>query len=109
MNKKEAEQELVRATKTAAHAVGKNNGMSGRGRFLLPYQLNCNQRLTISCITDLFTFNPDLGNDSDDEGDDDEWLQLLKIRAEKEKREAEIERYVLVQGFARGWSDLTDD
>lgn len=73
MNKKEAEAEAVRATKSAASAVGKNNGMSGR---------------------DLFTFNPDLMNDSDDESDgEDEWdLQLLRIRSEKEKREAEIER-----------------
>lgn len=72
MNKKEAEADLIKATKTAAHAVGKNNGMSGR---------------------DLFTFNPDLGADSDDEddGEDEFDIQLLKIRADRERREAEIE------------------
>jgi hypothetical protein len=68
MNKKEAEADLVKATKVAAHAVGKNNGMSGR---------------------DLFTFNPDLGADSD--GEDEFDIQLLKIRADRERREAEIE------------------
>lgn len=66
---------MIKATKTASHAVGKNNGMSGR---------------------DLFMFNPNLGDDDgDDDGEDDEFdLQLLRIRAEKEKREQEVAGYV---------------
>lgn len=76
MNKKQAEAQAVQASKSAAHAVGKNNGMSGR---------------------DLFTFNPNLVEDSDDDGEEDEFdLQLLRIRSDNEKREAEIERIRLL-------------
>jgi hypothetical protein len=82
MNKKEAEADLVKATKVAAHAVGKNNGMSGR---------------------DLFTFNPDLGADSD--GEDEFDIQLLKIRADRERREAEIEGWVDSSNL--DWARLT--
>lgn len=82
VNKKEAEAEALWATKTAAHAVGKNNGMSGR---------------------DLFTFNSDMMDDSDDDGEEDDWdVQLLRIRAEQETRADEIERYVFVC-CAMGW------
>lgn len=48
---------------------------------------------------DLFTFNPDLGGDSDDDegGDEEEedWdMALMRIRTENERREKEVERYV---------------
>lgn len=89
MNKKEAEAEAVWASKSAAHAVGKNNGMSGR---------------------DLFTFNSDMMDDSDDDGEEDDWdLQLLRIRAEKEARAEEIERCVSFFGCSRRGEKEADE
>jgi hypothetical protein len=89
MNKKDAEADAVRASKASAHAMGKNNGMSGR---------------------DLFTFNPNLMNDDDDEDGEgeDEWdLTLLRIRKEKEDREAEIERCVCARRGRKKGRELT--
>ncbi|KAK4704475.1 hypothetical protein P7C70_g1733, partial [Phenoliferia sp. Uapishka_3] len=73
MDRKDAQAVMEHTAKSAQHAMGKANGMSGR---------------------DLFTFNPNLGVDSDDEGDDeDQWdLELLRIRTERDNREKEIER-----------------
>ncbi|GAA6059730.1 hypothetical protein JCM10212_000258 [Sporobolomyces blumeae] len=74
LTKKEAESQALQSAKSATFAAGKSVGMSGR---------------------DLFTFNPDLGGDSDDdEGEEDEdWdVALLRIRTENERREKEIER-----------------
>ncbi|KDE06607.1 hypothetical protein MVLG_03103 [Microbotryum lychnidis-dioicae p1A1 Lamole] len=75
VSKKEAEAELVRAAKSTTFAQGKATGMSGR---------------------DLFSFNPDLGMDSEDEeeeGEEEDWdITLLRIRREREDRLEEMER-----------------
>ena len=75
LSKKEAESQALQSAKSATFAAGKLVGMSGR---------------------DLFTFNPDLGGDSDDEGDEEEeedWdMALLRVRTENERREKEVER-----------------
>ncbi|OCH88569.1 hypothetical protein OBBRIDRAFT_795108 [Obba rivulosa] len=60
MNKKQAEEEVLRKTKDAQHAAGKNSGMSGR---------------------DLFTYNPEWFEDSDEEEED--W-DLAQYRKQKE-------------------------
>jgi hypothetical protein len=75
LSKKEAESQALHSAKSATYAAGKSVGMSGR---------------------DLFTFNPDLGGDSDDDEDDEEeedWdMALMRIRTENERREKEVER-----------------
>lgn len=70
MNKKEAEADAMRKTKDAQAAAGKNSGMSGR---------------------DLFQYNPEWFQDSDEE--DDDW-DLSKYRHQKEDEDllAENER-----------------
>jgi hypothetical protein len=70
MNKKEAEADVMRKTKDAQAAAGKNSGMSGR---------------------DLFQYNPEWFLDSDEE--DEEW-DLTKYRRQKEDEDiaAENER-----------------
>ncbi|KAL8284017.1 hypothetical protein RQP46_005130 [Phenoliferia psychrophenolica] len=72
MDRKSAQAVMEHSAKSAQHAMGKANGMSGR---------------------DLFTFNPNLGVDSDDEDEGDDFdLELLRIRQERDNREQEIER-----------------
>lgn len=75
MSKREAEADAVRQTKEGKVASGRSNGMSGR---------------------DLFTFNPNLGVDSDDEedGGDGDDFDLIGYRAEttEQHRLAEDER-----------------
>ena len=73
MNKKEAEADVMRKAKDAQAAVGKNSGMSGR---------------------DLFQYNPEWFQDSDEEGGEvDDW-DLSKYRRQKEDEDlaAENER-----------------
>lgn len=71
MSKREAEDDAIRATKEGRVASGRSNGMSGR---------------------DLFTFNPNLGLDSDDEGEDDkDEFDIVGYRAEAEKRRKQVE------------------
>ncbi|BGP14285.1 hypothetical protein JCM10213_004249 [Rhodosporidiobolus nylandii] len=79
LNKKDAEAQALQSAKSATAAAGKTNGMSGR---------------------DLFTFNPDMLGDSDDEGDDDEdWdLAAFRSKTEAERKEAEAERIRLLGG-----------
>ena len=74
MNKKEAEADVIRKTKDAQAAAGKNSGMSGR---------------------DLFQYNPEWFQDSDEE--DEEW-DLTKYRRQKEDEDlaAENERLRLL-------------
>lgn len=71
MDKKQAEEEAMRKAKDQQHAAGKNSGMSGR---------------------DLFTYNPEWFEDSDD-GEEEEW-DIAKYRQEKEEEDrlAEAER-----------------
>ncbi|KAM0755272.1 hypothetical protein T439DRAFT_322310 [Meredithblackwellia eburnea MCA 4105] len=73
MDRKDAQASLQQQSKTAQLAMGKANGMSGR---------------------DLFTFNPNLGMESDEEDDgEDDWdITLMRIRAEQEARAEEVER-----------------
>jgi hypothetical protein len=74
-SKKEAAQQLINSAKSATAAAGKSTGMSGR---------------------DLFTFNPDMLGDDEDEADEgDDWdLAVMRARTENEKRQREIERCV---------------
>jgi hypothetical protein len=77
MNKKEAEADVMRKTKDAQAAAGKNSGMSGR---------------------DLFQYNPEWFQDSDEEdGEGDDW-DLSKYRRQKEDEDiaAEAERIHLL-------------
>ena len=77
MNKKEAEADVLRKTKDAQAAAGKNSGMSGR---------------------DLFQYNPEWFQDSDEEGGEaDDW-DLSKYRHQKEDEDlaAENERIRLL-------------
>jgi len=67
MNKKQAEEEALRKAKDAQHAAGKNSGMSGR---------------------DLFTYNPEWFEDSDEEEED--W-DLARYRKEKEDEDLATE------------------
>ncbi|KAA1477150.1 hypothetical protein DENSPDRAFT_844325 [Dentipellis sp. KUC8613] len=71
MDKKAAEEEAAKKAKDAQHAAGKNAGMSGR---------------------DLFQYNPEWFEDSDEE-DEEDW-DLAKYRREQEDRDlaAEEER-----------------
>lgn len=71
MDKKQAEDDVIKKAKAATHAAGKNTGMSGR---------------------DLFTFNPEWFEDSEEE-EEEEW-DLDKYRKEKEEEDeaAEVER-----------------
>lgn len=76
LSKKEAEEKAVQATKSATAAAGKAVGLSGR---------------------DLFTYNPEMYGDSDDEdgGVDNEWdLEVLRAQAQLRERagDREIER-----------------
>lgn len=77
MDRKQAQAAAEQSVKSAAHAMGKNNGMSGR---------------------DLFTFNPDLmGAEGDeDEGDEDDgWdLEALREERQKEDKAREEDRFV---------------
>ena len=77
MNKKEAEADAVRKTKDAQAAAGKNSGMSGR---------------------DLFQYNPEWFQDSDEEDGEDEDWDLSKYRRQKEDEDiaAENERIRLL-------------
>ncbi len=73
MNKKEAEADALRKAKDTQAAAGKNSRMSGR---------------------DLFQYNPEWFQDSDEEGGDaDDW-DLSKYRRQKEDEDlaAEAER-----------------
>jgi hypothetical protein len=78
MNKKEAEADVLRKAKDAQAAAGKNSGMSGR---------------------DLFQYNPEWFQDSDEEGEEegDDW-DLSKYRRQKEDDDiaAENERIRLL-------------
>lgn len=69
MNKKEAEIDALRKTKDAQAAAGKNSGMSGR---------------------DLFQYNPEWFQDSDEEGEGEEW-DLSKYRRQKEDEDIAVE------------------
>lgn len=73
MNKKEAEADVMRKTKDAQAAAGKNSGMSGR---------------------DLFQYNPEWFEDSDEEGGEGDDWDLSKYRRQKEDEDlaAEDER-----------------
>ncbi|CAG8633721.1 1921_t:CDS:2 [Paraglomus brasilianum] len=62
-SKQEAEEELKQQAKAAAYKAGKAQGMSGR---------------------DLFTFNPDLVNQADDYGDDDDVFDIAMYKREQE-------------------------
>jgi hypothetical protein len=77
MNKKEAEADAVRKTKDAQAAAGKNSGMSGR---------------------DLFQYNPEWFQDSDEEDGEGEDWDLSKYRRQKEDEDiaAENERIRLL-------------
>ncbi|THU89696.1 hypothetical protein K435DRAFT_728875 [Dendrothele bispora CBS 962.96] len=68
MDKKQAEEETLRKVKDQAHAAGKNSGMSGR---------------------DLFQYNPEWFEDSDDDGGED-W-DLTQYRKEKEEEDLAAE------------------
>ncbi|KAK7031172.1 Translation machinery-associated protein 46 [Paramarasmius palmivorus] len=68
MDKKQAEEEVVRKAKEAQSAAGKNTGMSGR---------------------DLFQYNPEWFQDEDDDSEDD-W-DLAKYRREKEEEDLAAE------------------
>jgi hypothetical protein len=77
MNKKEAEADALRKAKVTQAAAGKNSGMSGR---------------------DLFQYNPEWFQDSDEEdGEGDDW-DLSKYRRQKEDEDlaAETERIRLL-------------
>jgi len=69
LNKKQVEEEAIRKSKEATHAAGKNTGMSGR---------------------DLFTFNPEWFNDSDEEEEGGDW-DLEKYRRQKEDEDLAVE------------------
>ncbi len=77
MDKKEAEVDAMRKAKGAQAAAGKSNGMSGR---------------------DLFQYNPEWFQDSDEE--DDDW-DLTKYRRQKEEEDLATEnervRLLLIQ------------
>jgi len=64
--KLEAEEELNRSAKEAAFKAGKAQGMSGR---------------------DLFTFNPDLVNQSEDYDEDDDFFDLSGYKQDEEQGE----------------------
>ncbi|KAI3602316.1 translation machinery-associated protein 46 [Moniliophthora roreri] len=68
MDKKQAEEEALHKAKEVQNAAGKNTGMSGR---------------------DLFQYNPEWFEDSDDDGEDD-W-DLAKYRREKEEEDLAAE------------------
>jgi len=71
MNKKEAEADALRKAKNAQAAAGKNSGMSGR---------------------DLFQYNPEWFQDSDEEGGEGEDWDLSKYRRQKEDEDLEAEK-----------------
>ena len=77
MNKKEAEADVMRKAKDAQAAAGKNSGMSGR---------------------DLFQYNPEWFQDSDEEGGEGDDWDLSKYRRQKEDEDiaAENERIHLL-------------
>jgi hypothetical protein len=77
MNKKEAEADVLRKAKDAQAAAGKNSGMSGR---------------------DLFQYNPEWFQDSDEEGGEGDDWDLSKYRRQKEDEDlaAEAERVRLL-------------
>ncbi|GAA5861211.1 hypothetical protein JCM8547_008520 [Rhodosporidiobolus lusitaniae] len=80
LSKKEAAEQAIQSAKSATAAAGKATGMSGR---------------------DLFTFNPDLLGEEDEEegvGEDDWDLAVLRARQENDRRLAEIERIRLLGG-----------
>ncbi|EEB90926.1 hypothetical protein MPER_10804, partial [Moniliophthora perniciosa FA553] len=68
MDKKQAEDDALRKAKEVQNAAGKNSGMSGR---------------------DLFQYNPEWFEDSDDDAEDD-W-DLAKYRREKEEEDLAAE------------------
>ncbi|KIK66727.1 hypothetical protein GYMLUDRAFT_157271 [Collybiopsis luxurians FD-317 M1] len=63
LDKKAAEEDVLRKTKEAQHAAGKNTGMSGR---------------------DLFQYNPEWFEDEEDEDEDDWDLEQYRKRKEEE-------------------------
>ncbi|KAF5382230.1 hypothetical protein D9615_004260 [Tricholomella constricta] len=69
MDKKEAENEVLRKAKDAQSAAGKNAGMSGR---------------------DLFQYNPEWFQDEEEDDGGDDW-DLDKYRREKEEEDLEAE------------------
>ncbi|KAF8626935.1 hypothetical protein AX17_006435 [Amanita inopinata Kibby_2008] len=69
MDKKEAEQEVMRKAKDAQYAAGKASGMSGR---------------------DLFQYNPEWFADEDEGDEEDDW-DLQKYRREKEAEDLAAE------------------
>jgi len=71
MDKKQVEEDAVKKTKEATHAAGKNTGMSGR---------------------DLFTFNPEWFEDSEEEEEEDWDLENYRRQKEEEDEAAEVER-----------------
>lgn len=77
MNKKEAEADVLRKAKDAQAAAGKNSGMSGR---------------------DLFQYNPEWFQDSDEEGGEGDDWDLSNYRRQKEDEDiaAENERIRLL-------------
>ncbi|GAA6021302.1 hypothetical protein JCM10207_002690 [Rhodosporidiobolus poonsookiae] len=81
LSKKDAEQQAIQSAKSATAAAGKATGMSGR---------------------DLFTFNPNMVDDDDYDGSDDEdWdLALMRVRTENEAREKELERIRQLGGLS---------
>jgi hypothetical protein len=85
MNKKEAEDDAIRVTKEGRVASNRSNGMSGR---------------------DLFTFNPNLGLDSDDEGEEKDEFDIVGYRAEAARRKKEVEEERM-QNLAEEFDDYT--
>ncbi|TFY66361.1 hypothetical protein EVG20_g4729 [Dentipellis fragilis] len=91
MDKKAAEEEAARNAKDTQHAAGKNAGMSGR---------------------DLFQYNPEWFEDSDEE-DEEDW-DLAKYRREQEDRdvaeeEERIRNLSLQNGESNGDADGAAD
>ncbi|KAF7964679.1 hypothetical protein HWV62_4199 [Athelia sp. TMB] len=84
MDKKQAEEEAMAKAKSTQNAAGKNTGMSGR---------------------DLFQYNPQWFEDSDDEGSED-W-DLEQYRKEKEGQDA-AEEEARIAGLSLSDSGTVD-
>ncbi len=79
------EDDAIRVTKEGRVASNRSNGMSGR---------------------DLFTFNPNLGLDSDDEGEEKDEFDIVGYRAEAARRKKEVEEERM-QNLAEEFDDYT--
>ena len=86
MDKKQAEEEVVKKAKEATHAAGKNTGMSGRD--LASFFCCYDDDPTAHVHETQFTFNPEWFEDSEEEEAD--W-DLEKYRRQKEEEDLATE------------------